>query len=282
MKRFITLIASAIIILGSLSFTLLIDNNKGKLEVIFLNVSQGDSILIKIPDEQNILIDGGPDNTVIEKLGEYLPFYDKEIDLIILTHPHDDHVTGLVEVLKRYQVKKILMTGVLHTAPNYLAFLKQIKGQNVAVETVNKFQNISLGENLSLELLYPSSDFSGLKVENLNNTSIVAKLVYGSTSFLLTGDAEEEVEKELISNKTDLKADVIKIGHHGSSTSTSEEFLKIVNPQYSIISVGAANKFNHPSLRTINRLEKNGIKIFRTDEKGDIILISDGSNITIK
>ncbi len=168
------------------------------LEVDFLDVGQGDSILIKTPFGQNILIDGGADNTVITRLGENLPFWDRTIDLMVLSHPHDDHVNGLNDVIKRYDVKKIVYTGVIHSSPGFLNWLELIRDYNIPLIIIDRPQVINFGEDCYLDILYPRDSLLGKEVNNLNNSSIVAKLVYGESSFLFTGDAEAEVEKELL------------------------------------------------------------------------------------
>ncbi|MFA6393863.1 MAG: ComEC/Rec2 family competence protein [Patescibacteria group bacterium] len=255
-------------------------NPERKLEVDFLDVGQGDSILIEAPDGQNILIDGGPNSRVVERLSEVLPPWDKQIDLMILSHPHDDHVSGLVQVINRFDVKKILYTGVNHDSPNYIAWLEAVKEKKIPMIIIDRPQTIKLGDYCRLEILYPLESFLNKEVENLNNTSIVAKLVYGNTSFLFTGDAEEPEEKEILESGVDLSADVLKIGHHGSDTATGEEFLKAVSPEIAVIEVGKDNDFGHPSLRTIKKLERIKADIFRTDEKGTIRFISNGSVIS--
>ena len=262
-----------------------------ELEVDFLDVGQGDAILIKSPFGQNILIDGGPDSKVIEELGKSLPFWDKRIDLMVLTHPHDDHVTGLIEVIKRYNVKKILYTGVVHDSPNYLAWLAAIRERKIPLVIIDRPQKIVLGDDCYMEIIYPRKSFLAQETDNLNNSSIVARLVYGETKFLLTGDAEIEVEKELLNltpllarggGEVDLSAQVLKTGHHGSDTSSSEEFLKAVSPQIAVIQVGKDNDFGHPSLRILKRLERAGAEILRTDKNGTVSLISDGKEIIKK
>ncbi|HDQ22846.1 MAG TPA: MBL fold metallo-hydrolase [Candidatus Uhrbacteria bacterium] len=278
-KKLFKLLSGLLLIFFFLiGLTVNLQKDRQNLEVVFLDVGQGDAILIKTPYEQNILIDGGPDNSVLSQLGRNLAFFDKELDLVILTHPHADHVTGLVEILRRYKVKKVLLTGVLHTAPDYQAFLKEIASQEIETEIANSWREIDLGPDLVLEILYPWSDLSQQKVENLNNSSIVAKLVYKNNSFLFTGDAEIEVEKELIAAGLDLSAQVLKVGHHGSKSSSSLYFLAKVKPQYAVICAGQNNKFDHPHLRTLDNLEKLGIKILRTDQLGTIKFIGDGSN----
>ena len=253
-----------------------------ELEVNFFDVGQGDSILIKTPFSQNVLIDGGPDIGVIEELSKNLPWWDRTIDLIILSHPHDDHVNGLNDVIKRYEVKKILYTGVVHDSPGFLNWLELIKEYNIPLVIIDRPQTITLGSDCKLDIIYPQESLLGKEVDNLNNSSIVVKLTYKETSFLFTGDAEIEVEEELIKKEIDLKADVLKAGHHGSDTSSSEEFLNKVNPDYTIITVGVDNTFGHPSRRIIKRLERVEANILRTDEKGTIKMVSDGEVIKIK
>jgi competence protein ComEC len=199
-------------------------NRDSSLQVHFLDVGQGDAILIQTPYEQNILIDGGPDSSVLYGIGKVLPFYDHEIDIMILTHPHSDHVAGLIDVLKKYDVKKIYYTGVIHTTPDYISWLEEIKSQKIPLEIIKEPKVLNLGQDLTLEFLYPLKSYAFTRVKELNNTSIVNKLVYGNTSFLLTGDAEAEVEEELLHLGVDLSADVFKAGHHGSTSSSTQEF----------------------------------------------------------
>lgn len=274
-------LAAAVLILFGVAFFESFEESKA-LEVNFFDVGQGDAILIKTPDHQRILIDGGPSSAVVNKLGENLPFYDKKIDLIILTHPHADHLDGLIEVLKRYEVKKILSTGATHTTPDYLAWLEEIKKQNVPMEIAAAGQTIDFGGGVKIEIFYPKENLAGKSAENLNNTSIVAKLIFGQTSFLFTGDAETEAEDELIGGGTDLKADVLKVAHHGSKNATSQNFLEKVQPKFAVISVGADNQFGHPNAMTMKRLENIGAEIFRTDEDGDVKMVSDGIKVEIK
>jgi competence protein ComEC len=282
-KKFIVRLAgffSVAAILIGVSFFQSFGESKG-LEVNFFDVGQGDAILIKTPEHQRILIDGGPDNKVVTKLGEHLPFYVKEIDLVIMTHPHADHLTGLIEVLKRYRVKKVLSTGVLHTTNEYISWLEEIKKQNIPMEIAKAGQTITFGDKTKIEILNPAEDFVGEEASSLNNTSIVFKLIFDKTSFLFTGDAEKEVEDKLISS-ADLKADVLKVAHHGSKNSTSQEFLDKVKPKIAVISVGKDNKFGHPSRLTLEKLDKAGVEIFRTDKDGDVKIVSDGTKIEIK
>jgi competence protein ComEC len=265
--------------------------------VDFLNVGQGDSALIKTPAGQKILVDGGPDGSVIKELGQVLPWWDKKIDLMILTHPHDDHVTGLTDVIKRYEVKKILYTGALHNSPNYLAWLETVRDKKIPVVIIDHPQKINLGEEPAsgqvssssvpeskpcvLDIFFPRKSFLNKQFANLNLSSLVFKLTYGKNKFLFVGDAEVPVEQELLKAKVDLSADVLKVGHHGSDTASSEDFLKAVLPRIAVISVGVDNQFGHPSLRTIKKLERINAKIFRTDLDGTVMMVSDGAKIMV-
>ena len=249
------------------------------LEVDFLDIGQGDAILIKTPYGQNILIDGGSDNTVIQRLSENLAWWDKKIDLMILTHPHSDHVGGLAGVISRYNVEKILYTGVIHNSPDYIAWLEIIRDCGIPLIIIDRPQIVKLGEDCRLDILYPMESILGKEVSNLNNSSIIIKLIYKETKFLLAGDIELETEQELLNSKVDLSAQVFKVNHHGSDTSNSQEFLQAVNPEIAVIQAGKDNDFGHPSRRVIKRLERMGVKIFRNDLDGTVKVISDGENI---
>ena len=283
LKKITKILGSALLIIFLLiAFTAHSQSQRQNLEIDYLDVGQGDAILIKTPYQQNILIDGGPDNKILSALGKNLAFYDKDLDLIILTHPHTDHLVGLVEILRRYKVKKVLLTEVKNNSPPYLAFLEEIKKQNIEVEKADRPKDIVLGQNLDLKILYPFNDVSEKNFENLNDSSIVAKLIYKNNSFLFTGDAGFPEEQDLLTSKVDLSANVLKVGHHGSKYSSSQEFLAAIKPQDAVIEVGVNNSYGHPHLVTINRLEQNNIKIFRTDLNGTVVIISDGQNIKIK
>lgn len=277
-KLLLTLVIAAVLtVLPAVWFSA---DETPRLEIDYLDVGQGDAILIKTPYGQNILVDGGPNNKILEELGENLPVWDRTIDLVILTHPHDDHVNGLNEVIKRYEITKILSTGVIHTAPGYINFLKNIKEYEVPLTIIDRPQTLVLGENCEIKILYPDKSFYTKETDNLNNTSIVFNLKFGETNFLFMGDAEKEVEEKLIKND-DLKAQVLKVGHHGSDTASSKNFLEKVTPNLAVIEVGKSNKFNHPNLRVINRLERIGAKIYRTDLDGTIKITSDSKVIDI-
>jgi beta-lactamase superfamily II metal-dependent hydrolase len=243
-----------------------------------LDVGQGDSIYIRTPDNQDIVIDGGPDNTVLSQLGTYMPFYDRKIELMILTHPHEDHINGLIEMLDKYQVDRVLAPSVSYDSASVVEWEHKLSTNNIAMTGVLQGQTIGLGAS-RIEIISPNQEL--LQDDNVNNASIVLKYIYGNTKLVLTGDAEEEAEEYMVrSGDINLQADLLKVGHHGSKTSSTESFLDLVKPEYAIISVGASNKFNHPSSDTIEKLEEREIEYFRTDFNGTIICISDAQKLS--
>jgi competence protein ComEC len=257
----------------------------GELKVAFLDVGQGDAALIVTPDKSKILIDGGPDEKILGELAAELPFYDRQLDLVVLTHPHADHLDGLLSVLTRYEVKKVLMTGAIGTSPNYIKFLETLKNKNIAVEVAVRGKAFDFGE-ARFNILWPEKDLSGERVSGgvneaggLNDTSIIAMLEYGETKFLFTGDAGAEVEKSILDFGDDLRVNVFKVSHHGSATASSEEFLRGARPEFVVISAGKNNRYGLPSMRVIRRLERLGVKIFQTFENGRIVFFSDGAKV---
>lgn len=274
----------------SLIFLILVwrSGTQGQMEVIFLNVGQGDSILIRTPDEEHILIDGGPDNTVINRLGQNLPFYDRGIDLVVLTHPDSDHLVGLVEVLKRYPVKRILATGLKYSSAPYQEWQRLIAEKKIPFLTSQAGESFVFDHQIKLEVLYPFDNLAGQVLKETNEGSIVAKLIFGQNSFLFTGDAPIKIERQLLkeceTKKDDcqLESDLLKVAHHGSKNSSSKEFLEKVNPEIAVFQVGQNNKFGHPHLVVLKRLEALGAKIYRNDLDGEIKAISDGVKIRVK
>lgn len=241
-----------------------------KFHIFFLDVGQGDSTFIKTPQNHQILIDGGEDNTVLENLKDVVPFFDKSIDLIVLTHPHKDHIGGLIEVMKRFDIENILITGVYSDDPYYLELLQNIKSLDTNVFIANADTDF-LFNNVLLDVIYPFAQIAYKSFENQNNSSIVIKVFYKDEVILLTGDIEKTIEQEIINSNINIKSDILKMAHHGSKTSSSAEFLKKASPEISVIQVGKNNKFGHPNEETLENLSSAGVKeIYRTDEEGII------------
>ncbi|MCP6726499.1 MAG: MBL fold metallo-hydrolase [Patescibacteria group bacterium] len=233
-------------------------------EVSFLDIGQGDAIFLETPSAQQILIDGGPDNTILERLALRMLPWDKTINLVILTHPDKDHVAGLIEVLKLYSVKKILWTGVQKDTGEYEEWVRLLKEEGAEITVALPPQRIYLDSGF-IDVLHPR-DIEG---RSINDTSMVLRLVVGDSSFLFTGDIGIKVERELVESGVNIKADVLKVSHHGSKTSTSSFFLEAVQPSVAVISLGE-NTFGHPHPLTLASLAQYGINVMRTDEEGDI------------
>jgi len=240
-----------------------------KMKIDFLDVGQGSAILILAPNNNQVLIDGGPSNAVLAKLGQALPVFDRKIELLILTHPDSDHLSGLVEVLKRYEVGQILETGIAADSAEYKTWNNLIKSKSIPVVFAQANDLVKIADNLSIKILYPLGKIDGQDFsKNTNATSIVGKIIYGQNSILFTGDAEGQTEKPLLMLGANLKADILAVGHHGSKNSTSAEFLAAVAPSIAVIQVGAKNTYGHPTQEVLNRLKN--INIFRTDLDKDV------------
>jgi len=249
-----------------------------RLHLVFFDVGQGDALFIKSPSGKNILIDGGPDKSVLYGLGEKLPFWQRNLDLVILTHPHADHLIGLIEVLKNYQVKKVASSGVVHTSSEYLKFLELIKEKNIPFQPLHLGDRFDFEDGLSLEVLWPFEVLAGKQVEDLNESSVVLRLSYGDFSALLTGDISKTTEEKLMNN-FNFQVNVLKVPHHGSKISLDEEFLKMLACQTAVICVGQ-NKFGHPAKETLEKLKS--LRVLRTDQEGEIEIISDGKDYFIQ
>lgn len=245
------------------------------LKVHFLDVGQGDSIFIELPTNETIIIDASVKDAS-DKIINYLKEENvSKIDYVFATHPHSDHIGGMSAVINAFDIGQIYMPKAVTTTKTYENLLLTIKNKNLKIKTAKASDTIIDTDDLKLVVLAPNQD----SYESLNNYSIVLKLTYKEKSFLFTGDAETLSEKEITG---DVKADVLKVGHHGSRTSTSQAFLNKVSPSYAVISVGLNNDYKHPHQEVLDRLEKKNIKIYRTDQNGDIIFTTDGYNIDVK
>lgn len=263
-------------------YAIFTEERKSILTVSVLDIGQGDAIFIEAPNGNQILVDGGPDNKVLRRLGKILPFYDRSIDMLIVSNPDKDHIAGFIDILRRYEVTKVVEPGTVSGTAVYRELENEIEKEKSEKILARRGMRVILdGENgVFLDILFPDRDVPGLST---NDGSIVAKLVYGETSFLLTGDSPKSVEGYLVSlDGGRLRSDVLKVGHHGSKTSTGEMFLGYVSPQYAAISSGRNNKYGHPHKETIESLQKFGISYFNTAQDGTIVFQSNGNKVFLE
>ncbi len=250
----------------------------GEIAVHFIDVGQGDAELIITSDGKAMLIDAGTPESR-EVLTGYLKDQGvKKLDYFVLTHPHADHIGGAAAVLDAFDVVNVIMTDAQTTTSTYKKVLQKIDEKDCGVIFAEAGKEHSLGE-AKFTLLGPVSDYS----DDLNNTSIVLRLTFGKTSFVFTGDAEKKAEQDMLAKfpASYFRADVLKLGHHGSSTSTSDEWFSAVSPEYAVISCGKNNDYGHPHRETLSLLKKNGKTYFRTDTDGSIVMSSDGESVKI-
>ena len=244
-----------------------------EMKVHFIDVGQGDAILVQV-NNKNLLIDSGS-STEKKKLIDYLDStYIKQFDYIIATHPHEDHIGNMSYIINNYKVINFYSPKAQSNIPAFENMAESLTRKNIKIKILKANKNtINLGKNTLVEVMSPSLD----TYDNLNNYSPIIKISYGSTSFLFTGDAEESLEREALNNSSNIESDVLKIGHHGSSTSTSDNFLNKVNPKITVISVGKYNTYGHPTKETLEKLKNT--TIYRTDLNGSIVIISNGKSL---
>ena len=253
--------------------------SRNGLLVAFLDVGQGDAIFIEASNGNQILVDAGPNKKVLSELSKIMPFYDRSIDMIIESHPDSDHIGGMIDVLRRYKIGAVMETGVDSDTAVYKTLENLIREKEIKKIMERRGMRINLDKGAHIDLLFPDRGVEGW---DTNDASIIARVVYGNNSFLLTGDAPQKIENYLVSlDGNNLKSDVLKLGHHGSKTSTSELFLGYIDPEYAIISAGKDNKYGHPHQEVIDELNKFKIPFLRTDEKGTIKIRTDGENLQI-
>jgi competence protein ComEC len=256
----------------------------GRLHLTVLDIGQGDAVLIVAPSGATAVIDGGPDpELTLRRLGETLPFTRRRIEVMILTHPHQDHVAGLVEILNRFRVSLLLEAGRPYANAAYERLVADA-GERDILAIARAGQSVALDPSTRLELLFPSDLDATLPLPegDINNASVVALLRHGGFTALLTGDAEAPVEALLLARGLLHPIDVLKVGHHGSSSSTTPAFLAALDPAVAVISLGAGNQHGHPSPRTLATLAgRPGIAVYRTDERGNVSIISDGATYLV-
>ena len=281
------------IILGILLFTSLsvwsavyIRRPSNILKVYFLDIGQGDSIFIDSPTHGRILLDGGANARVLSELGKILPFGDKRIDAVIESHPDKDHIGGLAEVINRFDVSLFMEPGVESPSKIDDELRKNVEAKNIQGILARRGLTLDFGDGVKLVVLFPNQDVSSWET---NDASIVAKLIYGDTSFLLTGDSTKKSEYLLLGlDKTILKSTVLKAGHHGSRTSSSVPYIDAVDPEYAVISAGKDNSYGHPHKETIDTFNAVGAKIVSTEDTkfglglGTIVFLTDGHTLSLR
>ena len=248
-----------------------------QLVINILDVGQGDSLYIQFPNGETMLIDAG-ERKNSKDIIDFIKENGDELTYVVATHPHSDHIGGMENVMAACDVKNVFMPRGLHTTKAFENLLDAIDRKGLSIQTAKAGKTIFNYGDIKAEFIAPNKD----KYEDINNYSAVILLTYGHKKFLFMGDAEQESETEMISRGYDLNADVIKVGHHGSDTSTSKMFIEKVCPSLALISVGKDNNYKHPSAAVMSRLHDLNIDIWRTDEKGTIVMTCDGERITVQ
>jgi|TARA_Y100000310_G_scaffold75933_1_gene72357 competence protein ComEC len=270
---------AGLFIINFFIWSVIFTQEKDILTVAFLNVGQGDAIFIEAPNGNQILIDGGPNKSILRQLSKMMPFYDRSIDVVLATHPDRDHIGGLPDILQRYKVDFILDSGKVGESAAYEELVRLTELEEIEYIEAKRGMVVVLDNDVHLNILFPDRDVS--EVES-NTSSVITQLVYGETEFMLTGDSPKSIEEYLVMlDGANLESDVLKVGHHGSKTSSSEIFLGYVVPKYSVISAGKDNRYGHPHEEITKLLERFGTTILGTQE-GIIIFESDGENIIVK
>jgi competence protein ComEC len=273
-----TLVFLLLILTGFL-FYLDFKHSKKVLTFAMQDIGQGDALFIESPTGTQVLFDAGPPHKILGTLSRLMPPFDHTIDAIVITNPDADHISGFLEVLKNYKVGKVFEPGTFNDSTTYKNLEAEIKKQNIPDIITRKGMTLGLGGGAAIDLLFPDQDVSSWES---NDGSVVARLSYGTTSVMLTGDATIKTEQIVLKDFSaeTLASTILKVGHHGSHTSSSRNFLDTVKPTYALISDGKDNKYGHPHQDVLDDLVKRGIKIYRTDLLGTIIMQSDGTNVS--
>ncbi len=260
---------------------LYIQSTPNELIVAFLDVGQGDAIFIKAPNGHELLVDGGPpDGSALRALGQVMPFYDRSIDVVLATHPDQDHIGGLPAIVERFSVGAFIESGNKKESAVMDALLSGVERKDIEHIIATRGMRVAFSPSIFFDVLFPDRDVSDLES---NAASIVGVLTYGSTSFLLTGDSPSAIERYLVSiDAKSLDVDVLKLGHHGSRTSSSPEFLAAASPEYAIVSAGKDNQYGHPHKEVIENVGNIGAKILATIDEGAIVFFSDGETLKYK
>jgi len=250
-------------------------NIDNKMYGYFLDVGQGDSILLNKNSSQ-ILIDGGPDKKVVGEMGNVLPPFDKKIEFVIITHPHADHIAGLIYVFDRYDIGKVYLTGQDYDSPEYAMLINKIQQKSIPAEKALAGTVIEM-DDIKVKILWPTQVKAN--IDDINGLSLVGLVEYGDSRWLLMGDLPEKFQNQMIEISPLQKTDLVKVAHHGSKNGVSEKMLSMSQPDFAVISVGDRNDFGHPAKNTLSKL--GGINTLRTDQLGTIKFMSDGKNTSL-
>lgn len=254
------------------------NSEKGILKVVMLDVGQGDAFFIESPEGTQILIDGGRGRVVLRELSKVMPFWDRTLDVVVATHPDADHIGGLVYVLEGFRVSHVLQTSIENDTPVFRAYSEALENENSTRIPSSRGTTITLDDSVVVTVLSEEV----VAASDTNDASIILRIDYGDTSFLFTGDATKETEKKLLQFHSMLDVDVLKVGHHGSDTSTSTEFISATSPEFALISVGKENSYGHPTDEVLDRLTSADVRILRSDTNGTVRLVSDGGRVSVK
>jgi competence protein ComEC len=252
-----------------------------ELNVYFFDVGQGDSEFISSKDGTQILIDGGPNSKVLTELGKVMPYFDNTIDAIVITHSHADHITGLIEVLRRYKVGIVIESGSVYNTAEYAEIIRILHNKKIARVIIDGPRELIFYGGAKLRFIYPERTYEGETLKNAHDSSVVGELNFEGKKILFMGDAEKNIEARLVYTGAVGDVDVLKVGHHGSKTSSNDFFLSVIKPEYAVISVGKGNRYGHPTQQTLSNLDAVGAKIFRTDIGGTVKMEIDNGALNL-
>ncbi len=253
---------------------------RGVLTVAVLDVGQGDAIYIESPTGVQVVVDGGPGSALLQQLPKVMPLFDRSLDALIETHPDLDHIGGFVDVVGRYSVGAFVEPGIPKDTEAATVLEQEITDNNIPRYIARRGMTLDLGGGATLEVLYPDRDVSRLNQNIANEGCVVARLVYGDVSMLLTCDMSAEMEQRVLELEGgNLASDILKVAHHGSKYSSSDAFVAAVAPAFAAISVGARNTYGHPAQPTLDTLAAHGVQVLRTDQEGTIVFKSDGKSV---
>lgn len=280
LKKYLPILFLAFLSLGGIFFYQFSKFSDGKLHVVFCDVGQGDAVFIRTPKGNDILVDGGPNDKVLTCLNSHMPFWNRDLELVILTHPHVDHIIGLISVLKKYKVLSFATSPSSSSSDTYKELIRILKEKGITEKILSKGDKFTSNDGIILTTQWPRSSKAlavlGSETEyfDQNDSSVVELLSFGKLKVLLPGDVSSSIENELASSISSI--DILKVSHHGSKTGTSKEFLEAIRPKLAVISVGKNNSYNLPASSTLELLKSFGIKTLRTDQNGEVEVVSDG------